>query len=145
MKRELKDQFLPTNAGWLARESLKGLKHRDSVRDYVKEFSALMLNIRNMSKEDTLFNFVSGLQRWAQTELRRQGVRDLTASMAAADCLFDLKMVNAINSKQKNKPDGGMKSKADGQRNGMVAVPESGENVQQTSKWVRCFICRGPH
>ena len=27
----------------------------------------------------------------------------------------------------------------------MVAVPESGENVQQTSKWVGCFICRGPH
>ena len=54
-------------------------------------------------------------------------------------------MVSAINSKHKNKPDGGMKSKADGQRNGMVAVPKSGENVQQTSKWVRCFICRGPH
>ena len=76
---------------------------------------------------------------------RRQGVQDLTAAMAAAYCLVDLKMVSAINSKQKSKPDGGMKSKADGLRNGMVAVPESGENVQQTSKWVGCFICRGPH
>ena len=27
----------------------------------------------------------------------------------------------------------------------MVAVPESGENVQKTSKWVGCFICRSPH
>ena len=76
VKRELKDQFLPTNARWLAKESLKGLKHIDSVWDYVKEFSFLMLNIRNMSKEDKLFNFVSGLQGWAQKELRRQGVRD---------------------------------------------------------------------
>ena len=141
----MQDQFLPTNAGWLAREFLKGLKHIDSVRDYVKEFSSLMLNIRNMSEEDKLFNFVSGLQGWAQTELRRQGVRDLTVAMAAVDFLVDLKMVGAINNKQKNKPDGGMKSKADGQRNGMAAVPESGENVQQTSKWVGCFICRGPH
>ena len=124
---------------------MKGLKHTDSVRDYVKEFSSLMLNIRNMSEEDKLFNFVSGLQGWAQTEHRRQGVRDLTAAMAAADCLVYLKMVGAINNKQKNKPDGGRKSKADGQRNGMTAVPESGENVQQTSKWVGCFICRGPH
>ena len=68
VKRELKDQILLTNAGWLARESLKGLKHTDSVRDYVKEFSSLMLNIRNMSEEDKLFHFVSGLQGWAQTE-----------------------------------------------------------------------------
>ena len=65
--------------------------------------------------------------------------------MAAADSLVDLKMVSAINSKQKNKPDGGMKSKADGQRNGMATVPKSGENVQQSSKWVGCFICPGPH
>ena len=26
----------------------------------------------------------------------------------------------------------------------MDVVP-SGENVQQTSKWVVCFICQGPH
>ena len=65
LKKEFKDQFLPMNAGWLARESLKGLKHTDSVWDYVKEFSSLMLNIRNMSNEDKLFNFVSRLQGWA--------------------------------------------------------------------------------
>ena len=117
------------NAGWLARESLKGLKHTDSVWDYVKEFSSLMLNIRNMSDEDKLFNFVSRLRGWAQTELRRQGVRDLLVTMAAADYLVDLKMVGAIDNMQKNKPDGGEKSKADGQRNGMVVVSKSGENV----------------
>ena len=50
--------------------------------------------------------------------------------MAVADCLVDLKMVGAIKNKQKNKPAGGMKSKADGHRNGMAAVPESGKNVQ---------------
>ena len=61
--------------------------------------------------------------------------------MATADGLVDLKMVGAIDNMQKNKPDGGKKSKVDGQRNGMVVVPKSGENVQQTSKWVECFIC----
>ena len=61
LKKELKDQFLRTNARWLVRESLKRLKHIDSVQDYVKEFSSLMLNIRNMSDEDKLFNFISGL------------------------------------------------------------------------------------
>ena len=114
LKKELKDQFLPTNARWLVRESLKGLKHTDSVRDYVKEFSSLMLKIRNMSDEDKLFNFVSRLQGWAQKELQRQGVRDLPVVMATTYCLVDLKMVGAIDNMQKNKPDGGKKSKVDG-------------------------------
>ena len=50
--------------------------------------------------------------------------------MAAADCLVDYKMVGAIDTMQKTKPDGGKKSKADGQRNDMVVVLKSGENVQ---------------
>ena len=69
LKKELKGQFLPTNVVWLARKSLNMLKHTNSMLDYVKEFSSLMLNIRNMSGEDKLFNFISGLQGWAQTKL----------------------------------------------------------------------------
>lgn len=51
------------------KESIKKVKHTRSVRDYVKEFSLLMLDIKNMSDEDKLFNFMLGLQSWAQTEL----------------------------------------------------------------------------
>ena len=65
LKNELKDQFLPTNTTWMARESLKRLRHTGLVRDYVKEFSSLMLDIKNMSKEDKLFNFMFRLQGWA--------------------------------------------------------------------------------
>ncbi|KAK9168819.1 hypothetical protein Syun_000959 [Stephania yunnanensis] len=61
LKRELKDQFLPTNAAWQAREALRKLKQTGSVRDYVKEFSSLLLDIKNMSEEDKLFNFTTGL------------------------------------------------------------------------------------
>ncbi|KAL0294925.1 UNVERIFIED_CONTAM: hypothetical protein Sradi_6859900 [Sesamum radiatum] len=69
------DQFLPCNTSWLARESLQKLKYSGTIRYYVMEFSSLMLDIRDMSKEDNLFNFLSMLQAWAQTELRRQGSR----------------------------------------------------------------------
>ena len=93
LKRELKEQFLPTNAAWLAWESLQRLKQTGTVRDYVKEFSSLMMDIKNMSEEDKLFNFVSGLQAWAQTELRMQGVKDLPAAMVATDCLVDYKLL----------------------------------------------------
>lgn len=61
LKKELKDQFLPLNMAWVAKESLKNLKYTGTVRDYVKDFSYLMLYIKNMSEEDKLFNFLSGL------------------------------------------------------------------------------------
>ena len=74
LKKELKDQFLPSNTTWMASESLKRLKQTGTVRDYVKEFNSLILDIKDMSEVDKLFNFIFGLQGWAQTELRRQGV-----------------------------------------------------------------------
>ena len=71
LKKELKDQFLPTNTAWVAKEAQKRLRHTGSVTDCVKEFSSLMLDIKNMSEEDKLFNFMSELQGWAQMEFRR--------------------------------------------------------------------------
>ncbi|RVX03852.1 Transposon Tf2-2 polyprotein [Vitis vinifera] len=130
LKKELKDQFLPTNTAWVAREALKRLRHTGSVREYVKEFSSLMLDIKNMSEEDKLFNFMSGLQGWAQTELRRQGVRDLPAAMAAADCLVDYKMGGAI---PPHRDPGGK------------PVEKTTKVVQQTTRMMGCFICNGPH
>ncbi|WKA01672.1 hypothetical protein VitviT2T_019942 [Vitis vinifera] len=62
LKKELKDQFLSTNTVWVAKEVLKRLRHIGSVMDYVKEFSSLMLDIKNMLEEDKLFNFIFGLQ-----------------------------------------------------------------------------------
>ena len=73
----MKDQFLLTNTTWMARESLKKLKQTGSVREYVKEFSSLILDIKDMSEFDKLFNFMFELQEWVQIELRRQGVHRL--------------------------------------------------------------------
>ena len=87
----------------MAREALKRLKHTESVRDYVKNISSLMLDIKNMSKEDKLFNFMSGLHGWAQTKLRRQRVYDLPAATTAADCLVDYKIGGTISTMQRPK------------------------------------------
>ena len=53
----------PGNAAWMARLALKKLKHTGTVRDYVKEFTSLMLDICDMFEEDKLFNFLTGLQQ----------------------------------------------------------------------------------
>ncbi|KAL6312753.1 hypothetical protein AAG906_020640 [Vitis piasezkii] len=103
----------PTNTSWVAKESLKRLRHIESVRKYVKEFSSLMLHIKNMSKNDKFFNFMFGLQGWAQTELRRQGVHDLPTAMAVANCLMDYKMGDTISTMQKPKSKGGKKAKVE--------------------------------
>ena len=90
LKKELKDQFLPCNSSWLARDALKKLQQTGSVRDYVREFSSIMLDIRNMSEEDKLHTFLTGLHNWARIELVRQGVQDFASARAAADRLLDL-------------------------------------------------------
>ena len=37
---------------------MKKLKQIGSIRDYVKEFSSLILDIKDMSEVDKLFNFM---------------------------------------------------------------------------------------
>ena len=59
------------------------------VREYVKTFSSLMLDIKNMSEEDKQFNFMSGLQPQAELELKRQVVRDLPTTMSGKNTLVN--------------------------------------------------------
>ena len=111
LKKELKDQFLPCNTAWIAREALKKLRQTNSVREYVREFSSLMLDIKDMSDADKLFNFLSGLQAWAHAELRRQGVKDLPSAIAAAEGLVDFRPTPIASIGDKKKGQEGKKGK----------------------------------
>lgn len=146
LKKELKEQFLPLNASWLARESLRNLRQTGTVRDYVKEFSSLLLDIKNMSDEDKLFNFLAGLKPWAQAELRRQAVKDLPTAVAAADGLVDYKHVGSETEKGKN---GGKNHKDESRNkknNGKNGTGDAkGDKQSQGVGDKGCFICGGPH
>ncbi|KAL0423697.1 UNVERIFIED_CONTAM: hypothetical protein Sradi_0904500 [Sesamum radiatum] len=83
-----------------------------------------MLDVRDMSEEDKLFNFLSGLQTWAQTELRRQGVKDLPSAISAADRLVDFRVTNNSDPERK---EGFWK----------------GEGEVRTKKG--CYLCNGDH
>ena len=65
-KKEIKRQFYLEDVAYLARKNMRRLKHTGLIRDYAKEFSSLMLEIPNMTKEDLLFNFMDNLQGWAE-------------------------------------------------------------------------------
>lgn len=123
MKKELKDQFLTTNTAWMAHESLKKLKQTSFIRDYVKEFSSSILDIKDMSKVDKLFNFMSRLQAWIQTELRRQGMKDLLAAMATKGYLVYHKLNSSSTTTQKRKNQQQQSSK------------KGGVHVLQEVKW----------
>lgn len=53
-----------------------------------------MFDMREMSEEDKLFNFIVGLQPWAQVELHKQGIKDLSLAVVAADRLVDFRVIN---------------------------------------------------
>jgi hypothetical protein len=156
LKQELKEQFLPNNTSWIAREELKRLKHEMSVREYVKSFSSLILDIENMSEEDRLFNFMFGLQTWAQAELRRQNVKDLSPAIAAADSLVDFKSTTregytsaSFKSKGRNKEER-MKKKFGGGASKAVAADKGKAKFmsaqgKSTKPNFTCFICDGLH
>ncbi|KAA0055941.1 uncharacterized protein E6C27_scaffold319G00670 [Cucumis melo var. makuwa] len=90
LKRELRSQFFPENVEILARRKLRDLRHIGEIREYVKQFVGLMLDIRDMSEKDKVFYFVEGLKPWARAKLYEQRVQDLTSAYAAAERLFDL-------------------------------------------------------
>ena len=73
------------------------------MREYVKTFNSLMLDIKNMLKEDKLFNFMTGLPPWAQMELKRQAMCDLPTIVSAANALVDYKFNKPSKDEEKHK------------------------------------------
>ena len=87
LKCELKKQFYLRNMEYKARNKIRELKHTGSISKYVDNFSKLMLQIDNMNTNDLLFNFMEGLQSWAQHELQRRQVNDISTTLIEADRL----------------------------------------------------------
>nr|CAD1839580.1 unnamed protein product [Ananas comosus var. bracteatus] len=147
LKKELKAQFLPENVEFIARRNLRRLQQTGSIREYVKQFSALMLDIRDMSEKDKLFHFLEGLKPWAQAELRRQNIKDLAAAQGAAERLTDYsppehpkKKPVSNNPKTHNQKAKG-KGPASTERKGVGS--KSPKNFKSPEEG--CFLCGGPH
>lgn len=100
-KKELKRQFYLENVVYEARKKLRELRQRGSIRDYVKEFTTLMLQISNMTAEDLVFYFTDGLQYWAKQELQRRGVKTVDEAIAVAESLTDFRTSGPSESSKK--------------------------------------------
>ncbi|GJV02082.1 putative retrotransposon gag domain, aspartic peptidase domain protein [Tanacetum coccineum] len=86
---DFKNQFYPENAMNEAKSRLRKLKQSGTIREYVKEFTTLVLEIPKLFDQDSLFYFLDGLQGWAKTELERRRVQDLSTAIAHVAALID--------------------------------------------------------
>ncbi|TYK01597.1 reverse transcriptase [Cucumis melo var. makuwa] len=162
LKRELRSQFFPENVEILARRKLRELKHTGSIREYVKQFAGLMLDIRDMSEKDKVFCFVEGLKPWAKTKLYEQRVQDLTSAYAAAERLFDLSNdsqdtrrhpSSSSGGSRNNRPSSPKTTGGDRRFSGDRRSHQSNtgnswrgsSNQNLSNRPLSCFICKGPH
>ncbi|GJX32362.1 putative retrotransposon gag domain, aspartic peptidase domain protein [Tanacetum coccineum] len=146
---DFKKPFYPENAKNEAKIRLRKLKQYGAIREYVKEFTTLVLEIPELSDQDSLFYFLDGLQGWAKTELERRGVQDLSTAIAHAEALIDFS-TRRNSSKPKDKKVN--QEKGGGEKNAQPKVdatrkPPIGKdkNLKTSYKSGGCFICDGPH
>ncbi|GMI94318.1 hypothetical protein HRI_003101100 [Hibiscus trionum] len=71
VKKELRDMFFPKNVGYNVRRKLRELAHVGTVCEYVRNISALMLDVRDMLEDDKIFYFLEGLKPWARSKVQR--------------------------------------------------------------------------
>ena len=119
IKKELREQFIPESVGHIAMEKIVALKHTGNIRDYVRQFSTLMLDIRGTAEKDNVFFFINGLQLWAKTKLHENKVQTLATAMVCAERLLDCG--NEVGSQRRMTPapnTGGKTYKPPGHRNG---------------------------
>jgi len=147
-KRELRKQSYPKDAEYEARAKLRRLQHEDwRIREYVKEFQQLLLEIPNMGEQDALFCFLDGLRGWARMELERRSVQDLASAIAAAESLIEL-MRDSTKGRSK-KVHGDSDSEGDRDHSPKKHRPplqhKSNSKKEEAPKKYTCFLCNGPH
>ncbi|XP_020579422.1 uncharacterized protein LOC110024042 [Phalaenopsis equestris] len=150
-KKKLKRQFYPENAEDEARAQLRRLKQIGSIREYIKEFTSLVLQIPDLLDKDALFNLIDMLQQWAKTELRRRGAQDLAFAIAIAESLVDYtKESTKPNEKKSNYVRSGGNWEQHKEENlrestSFKARDKGKFNNNKTKPYNSCFLCGGPH
>ena len=130
-KVELKRQFYPQNVVHEARRRLRELKQTSSIRDYVKEFTNLTLQIPSLTSEDMLFYFMDGLQNWAKQELQRHQVHDVDEKIVVAKSLNDFR---ADAAKRRDNRSNAIPPKVDNNRNKDRPTPNRGSDTRRNTR-----------
>nr|GEX75869.1 hypothetical protein [Tanacetum cinerariifolium] len=164
LKREihdLRDSFMGEIMKILEKfgEEIHKLKQPGTIREYVNEFTTLVLETPELSDQDSLFYFLDGLQGWAKMELERRGVQDLSTSITHAEAMIDFS-TKRESSKPKDRKvnqekSGGEKNSHQRARdypkkaslNGLSAHEDEytsdGESMDDEAKWIGITATKG--
>ncbi|PKI50762.1 hypothetical protein CRG98_028904, partial [Punica granatum] len=103
-KDEFRQQFYPEYAEDEARGKLRHLEHKGEFREYVRQFTELMLQIPSLTDKEAFFQFMDGLKPWAKQEPQHRSVQDLHEAMSTAELLVEFRSSSKSDSKEKGKP-----------------------------------------
>jgi hypothetical protein len=149
----LKAQFGLGNQAWITRNQLLALRHTGKIQAYIKEFTGLMLEIKDMSEEDILFHFMNGLQPWAQSELRCQNVQTLATTITTTEKLLDFRGEPKTGPRNSEDAQGEKQQKGRGRRRTKerqrhpreVRIMPSKQMHTKEKKLISCWICAKEH
>ncbi|KAF3791709.1 hypothetical protein EJ110_NYTH13718 [Nymphaea thermarum] len=88
-RKQLKGYFMPANAERHAYRLVANLKQTSALRDYIRAYQKVMLDVPMMIEKDKLHWFIIGLQSWAQADVERSNPETLEQAYVAAECLAD--------------------------------------------------------
>ncbi|GMI83616.1 hypothetical protein HRI_002030900 [Hibiscus trionum] len=148
LQNEIHEAFYPKNAQRELRSKLRQLKHNNNIHDYVKKFIELKLQITNLGEDEGFSIFMDGLNRWANMELERRVVKDLSHALDETEAIAKFEKRDSPKPKPKSKGWGDKNAKARGEKfNHDRSSNNNNQQGRSTKPWERrgCFHCKGPH
>jgi hypothetical protein len=91
-KERVESEFVPRNSNYILRCKLPDLVNatNDNLRQYVRAYSKLMLEIRHMHELDRMCQFVMGLPTWAKRKFEENWPSSLSEAIMIVEGLLDV-------------------------------------------------------
>jgi len=91
-KERIESEFIPKNSDYISRCKLRDLVNvnNDNLRQYVRAYSELMLEIRHMHELDWVCHFVMGLPTWAKRKPEENWPASLTEAIMKVEGFSDV-------------------------------------------------------
>jgi len=91
-KERLESEFVPRNSDYISRCKLRDLVNatNENLRQYVRAYSKLMLEVRHMHEMDRVWQFVMGLPTWAKRKLEENWPASLSEAITKVENFSDV-------------------------------------------------------
>ncbi|XP_048136592.1 uncharacterized protein LOC125315480 [Rhodamnia argentea] len=149
---EFRKQFYPTYAEEEARDEPRRLEQTGKIREYIRKFCELKLQIPSPSENEAYYRFIGGLKAWVKMELKRQNATTLATALYVAEGIIEYRG-NSMDKPDPKPRSGKTTGRGDRAktRRSMASKPRptySRDRVKSSrakSKKLECFKCSDPH